>query len=121
MKMEGPLRLLRWLLLLVAGAFIAAAAVDHYSSTHLISTAATNGQVLRLEGERVTLHLVRGQSSYVLLLLLLLSRLVGKGNAAGGRDAGEKRPETESGLRKRTAPCSLTPVHCAVSHRVGLA
>ena len=113
MKMEGPLRLLRWLLLLVAGAFIAAAAVDHYSSTHLISTAATNGQVLRLEGERVTLHLVRGQSSYV-LLLLLLSRLVGKGNAAGGRDAGGK-------LRKLTAPCSLTPVHCAVSHRLGLA
>jgi hypothetical protein len=114
MKMEGPLRLLRWLLLLVAGAFIAAAAVDHYSSTHLISTAATNGQVLRLEGERVTLHLVRGQSSYVLLLLLLLSRLVGKGNATGGRDAGGK-------LQKRTAPCSLTPVHCAVSHRLGLA
>ncbi len=58
MKVEGPLRLLRWFLLLIAGALIAAAAVDHKTTTSLTSSAATNGHVIRLEGERVSLHLV---------------------------------------------------------------
>ncbi len=69
MRPEGPVKALRIVLAVTVVVFICMAAVDHSFSSNSIRTAATNGVILRLEGERLSLHLVR---AHLLLLLLLL-------------------------------------------------
>jgi hypothetical protein len=63
-KAEGPLRLLRRLLVVILAALISVAAVNHHSTTSYLRFAVQNGDVLRLEGERIALHLVRPPLSW---------------------------------------------------------
>ena len=50
---------LRCVLMATVAVFVCMAGVEHRYSTTSVNTAAEYGSVLRLEGERVALHLVR--------------------------------------------------------------